>query len=248
MKIAIAVAIAALFATPGIRLLRLRLRNGSGPEGWLSLFFLGLAVGTPLRLYLAGSHDSSAEWLRISSGIAIVGLITAAAALTVFTQRVFRPDSAIAKLWCGLTIGVFGVTSSGLFITNQMANQIHPLAMVANAWAISSFAWTFFECAQYYIRMRRKARIGLGDPVVQNRFLLWSVWTGSFVLLPIVILTIKIFLVANTAPGQQVVASPALMSFIQVIVLLCSSLMLVSIWLSFFAPEAYLARIRSEAT
>jgi len=247
VKIAIAVAVAALFATPGIRLLRLRLRNGSGLEGWLSVFFLGLAVGAPLRLYLAGNLVVSVESLRVLSGVAIVGLTTAAAALTVFTQRVFRPNSGIAKLWSGVTICVFGATCLGLFATDQMANQTHPLSIFANSWAISAFAWTFFECARYYIRMRRKAQVGLGDPVVQNRFLLWSIWTGSFVLLPIVILAIKIFLVANTAPGEPIVAPPGLMTFIQVTVLLCSSSMLVSIWLSFFAPQAYLVHIRSKA-
>ena len=245
MKIAVALVIAALFATPGIRLLRLRLHNGSGPEGWLSVFFLSLALGAPLRLYLAGNQEISAESLRVLSGVAIVGLTTAAAALTVFTQRVFHPDSGIAKLWSGATICVFGATCLGLFATDQMANQTHPLSIFANSWAISAFAWTFFECVKYYIRMRRKAHVGLGDPAVQNLFLLWSIWTGSFVLLPIVILAVKVFLVANTAPGEQVVAPPGLMTFIQVTVLLCSSSMLVSIWLSFFAPEAYQARIRS---
>jgi hypothetical protein len=248
VKLAIGIAIACMFATPGIRLLRLRLSNRAGPEGWLSVFFLGLAIGAPLRLQLAGASDVSAEWMRILSGVAVVALTTSAASLTGFTWRVFRPDSGIAKLWSGLTICVFCAACLGLFVTGQTANQTHPLSMLANAWAISAFAWTFFECVNYYTRMRRQAQIGLGDPVVQNRFLLWSIWTGSLVALPIVILAVKVMLLADTAPGEQVMAPVGVMTFVRAVVLICSSSMLVSIWLSFFAPQAYLVRIRGEAS
>jgi hypothetical protein len=246
VELAVAVVIASMFATPGIKLLRLRLRNGTGPEGWLSLFFFGLAIGTPLRLNLAGNPDVSVEWLRILSGVALIGLTGAAGSLTVFTWRVFRPASGIAKFWTGLTICVFAATGPVLFAIGQMANQIHPISMVANLWAISAFAWTFSECLNYYMRMRRQARVGLGDPVVQNRFLLWSIWTGSFVALPILTFSVKLALLANTAPGEKIAASVAVMTFIRVAVLVCSSSMLVSIWLSFFAPERYLVRIRGE--
>ncbi len=248
MELVVAVLIASMFATPGARLLRLYSRNGNGPEGWLSAFFFGLAIGVPLRLNLTGSPDISAQWLGILSALALVGLTGAAGSLTMFTWRVFRPASLVAKLWTGLTICVFAATGPVLFAIDEMANQIHPISMLANLWAISAFAWTFVECVNYYTRMRRQTRIGLGDPVVQNRFLLWSIWTGSFVLLPIVTFSIKLTLLANAAPGEKVVASVAVMTFVRVVVLACSSSMLVSIWLSFFAPDSYLVRIRGKAT
>ncbi len=178
----------------------------------------------------------------------MLGLFTAAPSLTVFTWLVFRRNSRIAKLWTGLTICVLSACCLALFALDQVANQTHPVSMLANLWAISGFTWTFFECAQYYIRMRRRAEVGLGDPIVQNRFLLWSIWTGSFVFLPVVVFAIKITLLANTAPGEQVVAPAGLMTLVRVMVSICSLSMLVSIWLSFFAPQAYLARIRGEAS
>jgi WS/DGAT/MGAT family acyltransferase len=41
--------------------------------------------------------------------------------------------------------------------------------------------WAFVEYTIYVNRMSRQARMGLGDPVVRNRFLLWMIWTGAIV-------------------------------------------------------------------
>jgi len=248
VKIVAAVAIALLFATPGIRLFRLRLRSGSGPEGWLSAFFLGLAIGIPLRLNLIGATDTSSALVQVLSGIALVSLITAASSLIIFTRRVFRPNSNIARVWTTLTVCCMSAVFPALFALGQLHSMIHPIAMAANLWALSAFVWTFVECINYYLRMRRQAQIGLGDPVVQNRFLLWSIWTGSFIVLPILSITSKVVLLADAAPGEAVVASAGLLNFIYATVLVCSASMLVAIWLSFFAPETYLARMRGSTT
>jgi hypothetical protein len=42
-------------------------------------------------------------------------------------------------------------------------------------WALMCVIWAFVEYTIYVNRMSRQARMGLGDPVVRNRFLLWMI-------------------------------------------------------------------------
>ena len=39
--------------------------------------------------------------------------------------------------------------------------------------------WGSFESLRYWTRMKRRARLGLADPVVTNRFFLWGLAAGA---------------------------------------------------------------------
>jgi hypothetical protein len=45
------------------------------------------------------------------------------------------------------------------------------------------FVWMAVESFRYWTLLRRRLRLGLADPLVTNRFLLWAAWAFSIVLL-----------------------------------------------------------------
>ena len=56
----------------------------------------------------------------------------------------------------------------------------------------SVLVWAHLECLLYYRTMRRRQRLGLADPVLANRFLLWSLWTGAIALQGLAMLLLRI--------------------------------------------------------
>ncbi len=99
--------------------------------------------------------------------------------------------------------------------------------------------WAFVECVSCYRRMRLQANMGLGDPLVRNRFLLWSIWTGSFLRLPIMAVAVRAWIMATTPAGAQPEAPVLLMLFVRSIVVMCALVAACSMWLSFFPPSRY---------
>jgi hypothetical protein len=125
----------------------------------------------------------------------------------------------------------------------EMHNMSHPVAILGNAFAILPFSWAFIECLSFYRRMRKQAAFGIGDPVVSNRFLLWSVWTGVFTVLPFVALTLRLML----ASGEMALGSLDAGNFhLRLFIVVCM-VGFASIWLSFFPPAAYVAYLRRSA-
>ena len=45
----------------------------------------------------------------------------------------------------------------------------------------ASYLWVFLESFRYFALLRRRRRLGLADPVITNRFLLFAIWTGGVV-------------------------------------------------------------------
>jgi hypothetical protein len=236
-----------VMAIPALRLIALWRRTRLAPEGFLALFFLGFGLGIPLRLALIRNTAISPDWLETLNACAMVCMLAAVVGLILFTRNVFRPSAAGARAFCGfviaICIGCIGVMAwDGAF-----ADKLHPAAMVANISVLPAFWWAFIECASHYRKMRRQAQLGMGDPLVRNRFLLWSLWTGAFSILPTFTLGLKLVLLAVTPEGQTPIPPPGVLMFTKLLALACLTTAGTSIWLSFFPPEAYAARIRGSA-
>ena len=58
---------------------------------------------------------------------------------------------------------------------------------IVNAWPYwinvavreSALVWLTVESFLYWSQLRRRAKVGLADPLLVNRFLLWGVWAGT---------------------------------------------------------------------
>ena len=238
----------AILALPGARLALLWRRTRLAPEGWLALFFLGFAIGIPIRFYLIRNPGVDPGWTEALSGIALFSLIGSVISMLIFTRDVFRPSSRIARVLSHVIVLVLVLCVGVIAHDRALSIVMHPAALLANACATPIFWWAFFECGGQHANMRRQAKLGLGSPLVRDRFFLWSLWTGALCVIPTMAIVVKLVLIAGTPAGEEIVAPDGLMLVLRVLVLGMSSVAGVAIWLSFFPPPRYIARVtrRSE--
>jgi hypothetical protein len=241
-----------LLAAPGVRLLLLASKTRQAPEFWCGLYFVGASIGISLRVL-----GSSLQWTdpalagRLNS-IGHIALASGTIAMAIFTQRVFHPKSTGVKLFAGLTIATIVVTTCHTIFGGYVAIENSYSIVAANAARVVPTAWAFFESIRYWRAMERRTALGLSDPVVTNRFLLWSLWTGGVSFLPLIALSARV--VALALVGDELVdASLAdafqskVLWFIRIAFLMIVPVSVTALSLSFFPPKVYLDRIRSRA-
>ena len=169
-----------------IRLLRLGART-RGPERWLGVYFLFMwFLGFLLAsaIYLGWSDDRLAlpePWRAPLHGLYIAVASFGLFGIAVFTQRVFRPRSALARR---------AVTATGLLLAFAWIafGVTEGFAVgIVNGWAYwlgfavreAAIVWLAVESLRYWGRVRRRLAVGLADPILVNRFLLWGIWAAT---------------------------------------------------------------------
>jgi hypothetical protein len=100
--------------------------------------------------------------------------------------------------------------------------------------------WAAFEAFRYHALMRKRRAIGLADPVVVNRFLLWGVASLFSVA---AIWTISLPAILGLPLEEQQRIAPVSMSVTAVWGIGAIS----AYWLTFFPPAWYRARLLSGA-
>ena len=160
----------------GIRLLRLGQRTREVPERLLGAMFLlsGASYIVYLMAYLPGLESL---WTPISFAGRVI-YIGAPILLAAFTQQVFRPKGhwaawlvyGIAVLMVG---GVGGSALGGDWEGFSISNRWFWLE-----WAgyTIPFGWAGSEAFVQYRQARRRVRLGLSEPFVCNRYLLWAMF------------------------------------------------------------------------
>ena len=165
----------------GLRILLRARQDRSLPE---------LAIGTALVAFAGVTQTLSIARValegRISLGATIalqVGATSASAltllALYVFTWRVFRPDARWAALLfaggsaLGLWAGAAMAAISFYAVGEPPTLTGHWIALSALSYAIC-FGWAALESLLYHRRLVLRLRLGLADPLLVNRFLLWG--------------------------------------------------------------------------
>jgi hypothetical protein len=173
-----------LSAVVGVRLVRRGHRDGGGPLLFLGLYFLlysALATSLSVATYMGWSSvelrlpDLAARALNAGFFLAsTVGL----SFLLLFTQHTFRPDSPAARsaVWGGAML--MGVAAAALGASEGFEVRVlpGPAYWVHFAARIACWVWVAWESLAFFAIQRRRLAIGLADPVVTNRFLLWGVW------------------------------------------------------------------------
>jgi hypothetical protein len=153
----------------------------------------------------------------------------------LFTWRAFRPDAGWARVATCAGIVVAGIASWGTVSVapeapgaSALPPQVRPyVSLMILVWG-GVFLWTGLESVRFHAMMRRRLAIGVGDPMVCNRFLLWAIWgLGCFAL-------DLVNLGCNLA-GLDLSRHPAPLLTISAATSLSSA-----IWyLAFFAPDGY---------
>lgn len=209
------------------------LRTGDKPAIYLGLavFLEGLewllwalAVYTPL----AGTPLGNAA--EIACRFAIAGLATA---MLLFTREVFRNGSRAATVFCSTAfLAMWGSIVAGGISGDWAGNRTDTAwVWIESVTQLCIFAWTFAEPAALYRNMRRRAQIGLGNPILANRILLWSIYGGGFTLSQVLWVCVLSIYDDVTALGVLIAGASIVGQF--------------AVALAFFPPARYLDWLRS---
>jgi hypothetical protein len=231
--------------TVGCRLLGLWRRTRQTPELLLGLgLVLMSCVAIPLTGIgrLPGVTDTSFGKACFALGLATIAIATTL--LIGFTQRVFRAGVLWAR---GLAIGVSLVVavavtwmSQANFVganLSEIVELMRPGTLTLMGSLLVCFAWASAESFFYHANLERRLVLGLADPVLVNRFLLWGISSAANTVLMAVIL----YCVQS---GMVIMHESIPLTAIAII----GSVMSAAWTLTFLAPDSYLTYIRNRAT
>ena len=155
-------------------------RTRGRPELLLALYLTCATVtGYPLAIAM-NQIPATENWpVHVAAQVIMsLGWIS----LLLFTLHVFRPRTRWAQVLVGLSIAwnaSFGVVYV-IEVTGE--NPRPPEEMPALILSVSltvaiAYFWTTFESLGYYRRLRLRLRLGLAEPAVADRMLLWGLMT-----------------------------------------------------------------------
>jgi hypothetical protein len=178
----------------GVRLASLARRTGRFPELALSLATLLMpVVGYPSALVAIVLERAQLPGVTPVFFVAVSAMMIGVSMYYAFTWRVFRPAAAWAPLLWALGSWVMLGSAGAATGHVELRGTIDAGVQSALSWAvftvaavIVAYAWNTFEAFRYYLNARRQLRLGLVEPVVCNRFLLWSMSTGGWLVLAVV--------------------------------------------------------------
>jgi hypothetical protein len=94
--------------------------------------------------------------------------------------------------------------------------------------------------------MRRRVALGLADPLVANRFVLWSVWTGALGFAALLLLAVRSrafwLQLHGVDPRVVMPAAIPITAALAGIAVVCAG---VAVWLAFFPPASYRRWVRA---
>jgi hypothetical protein len=223
----------------GARLVRLGIRTRSATEKLLGLTFL---IWTLTYVFLviaivSKSQPALESQFYIASHIATnVGEI----GLAYFTLLAFRRGSTWAQwLFAIVTICLVVGTAGSIWVGDP--GGVKPLT---NAWwwcewigETATTVWIGAEGLHHYGTSRRRVRLGLCEPIVSHRYLLWGLAGVFWTLLGFV----------SVGHYVEFWATHSWSANLDNLVGFCEIAALVMIWLAYFAPAAYQRKINASA-
>jgi hypothetical protein len=224
----------------GIRLLLLWRRTRELPELMIACGILGIGpVG--LALHVASSASSGTHPGLASFLLAAALLCTSAGAFAaaIFNWRVFHPDAEAIRM----VIGALGLGFIGAFLWEAVTTGFTDFSGSPDGFLLYAtlssgiLLWGSAESLRYFIMMRRRAKLGLADPLVTNRFLLWGVGIGAAGVGSAISVT------TQTLTGQPMLEVPWLMVSNSLHGLTAAVLM----WVAFIPPGFYRRFVESRS-
>jgi hypothetical protein len=239
---------AALLLSLGVRLWRTG--AAGAPERWLALAFASLGAGILPRLaaaHLLGGGESGARVLGLNA-VSHLAIAVAIVGLAAFVWRVFRPASRAAGACVGaIALGNL-VLTLWISATAHALQEASALALALNGSRLVVLLWAFAECARYARLMRRRLALGLADPLLANRFVLWSVWTGALGFAGLLLFAVRsraFWLHSQGIDPRSVMPAAIPLTAVSVgCAVICAGL---AIWLAFFPPDRYRRWLHAQA-
>ena len=219
------------FVIASVPLLRLAQRTEQVPERILGITFLLMGVS-----YLFYEAPYALENEALIVPLSLVGRLlwnASVVATAAFTREVFHRDQPWADT---IVWGVVFLLVVGL-VVSALQGDFEGMAPIGNPgfwleWVGQAipFIWVAVDALKEYSGSRRRARIGLSDPLVSNRYLLFA----SFGLLQLatVVLLVPMYIAYETESGAFSDTMDRLLGSLEM-------LTVVAVWLAFFPPRFY---------
>ncbi len=225
-----------IYLLAGARLALLGIRTGELPERFLGASFA--MIGLSGILYCVPdlpifSGESTPVYFA-----ARVAFLPGTLLIAAFTARVFRPDERWAS---GFVWGVSALVVAGV-VGSALRGDWEGFSL-DNGWFwfewtgyTLPFGWAAVEAFRQYRQARRRVTIGVCEPSVCNRMLLWSLFGGVQFLGSFVVL------------GQYAAFEREnVFTSTWDILYSCATLSaLVVMWIAFFPPKAYVRWINRQ--
>ncbi len=227
-------------AVVGVRLLRVAARTRQAPELSMGAALVSSgAIGFPLliasQVLSLRSGPSLAAHLLSAFGAAFtfLGYI----GLLIGTWRIYRPAAQWPRAVLAVATLIVVGSCATLFATRDATpGGVREIALWTGvAVGISTFAWSAAESFALYGRMQRRARIGLVEPAVVNRVLLWGIGSLAAFAMSAQGLLMRVLSGPVVDDGQRLVSSAL------------GLIAAVAMWLAFFPPAAYRRRLAQRA-
>jgi hypothetical protein len=160
----------------GFRLLALWRRTRGYPELFAAMAILTVgpiayALFVPAVELVDERYELSRLLYIVASGASTIGTAFVAS----FTMAVFHAGGA-ARRGAAAVIAALAVSWLGIVATDDLdLRRLPGLYRNANSFLqIGIFLWSGLESFAFWRMMRRRARLGLADPLVTHRFALWG--------------------------------------------------------------------------
>jgi len=219
----------------GSRLLWQARRSRELPELCIGLAFL-LAGCLGYVLNFLSFHLAAALgcWAIPLAALGQANLNFGTAALWIFTWRVFRPAQSWARILVAAALAATLISYVGLGVATGFTARAYQAGWFWLGFCVRwlSFLWTSAESLLYHRRMKRRLALGLAEPLVTNRLLLWGLASAA------IALSFAVNLVNLLVGGAPFGPVPTL--FMSGFGLTTAVL----IWLAFFPPARYRERIQ----
>lgn len=149
------------------------------PELLLGLALLSSAtLGYPM-IVLAASAPKLGPWV---SHLGLLAFQVGVSLYAHFNARVFRPGVPWASMLASACTHVFAVVLVVVvylpFVVDSPeagARHVRLFVLVNQCTLVLISTWVALEGGLYYTLLRRRSAIGLADPLLVNRFLLWTI-------------------------------------------------------------------------
>jgi len=186
------VALGAVALVVGFRMLSLTWRTREFPEAAVGVHILVLMLGYTVEFIGIEGADRLGMVAVLLRGVGNLCYVIAILVYLLFTWRVFRPDSRIAAVVAAGSIIALVVGWSGEVLTSHFDFGVErfqaPWFWVAFVPRLICMGWATAEALIEYRRARRRTRLGISEPLVTNRFLLWGLAALSELLIYVAVM------------------------------------------------------------
>ncbi|MBW2543249.1 MAG: hypothetical protein JRF15_14280 [Deltaproteobacteria bacterium] len=215
----------------GARLVRNGFKDSAKPElilGWALTCDATEWLLWYLSAYTAADGTSLGDALGFFCRFFIAATVCC---LLWFTQAVFHTESRLARSMVALGwLGMFGALAGTAWERDWHGyNAESAWVWIEQITQNCVYAWMLVETGRYHLLLRKRLALGLTEPLVVNRVLLWFVYAAwIFSVQGLVALSVVIANQEGAYPGI-IDAGMALFTVFSAIAL----------WLAFFPPRAY---------